>query len=182
MWGKTTGVVVAAACLAVAGNLCDRASGQSAQVPGEPAQRSDKPASSARSADNANQRSAGKSGGVEDGANEKPAVSSRDIGPKEDGQTVTCRKGTALAIRLPGNPTTGYSWSITAVSGKSVKQSGQIDYERAKPMLVGSGGAFIAHFLSGNTGSTIIKLGYARPWETGKLPEKTFTVTVNVVK
>lgn len=57
-----------------------------------------------------------------------------NVGEAENGTTITIRADSNLVITLPGNPSTGYSWSVTNVvssgclSGQSVEQKGQPVY------------------------------------------------------
>ena len=100
---------------------------------------------------------------------------------KDNAQTTSVPKGAAFAVELEGNPTTGYSWSTPAVTGNAVKLDGKVVYKPMAhaPGLVGSSGKFIAHFKAEDSGSSTIKMQYARPWEK-QPPARTFTLTVTV--
>ncbi len=112
-------------------------------------------------------------------ANAELAVTEADAG-----KTLKLGDNTAVAISLAGNPTTGYSWSVTKMEGTALEQAGDIQYVRTpvRAGIVGSGGTFIAKFRAVKAGESTITLGYARSWENGVPPAKTFTVTLVVEK
>jgi inhibitor of cysteine peptidase len=104
------------------------------------------------------------------------------IGEADNGKTLHLANGKTAAISLPGNATTGYSWSVTKIDGTALEQAGAVQYvpDRARPGMVGSGGTSVATFRAVKPGTSTITLGYARPWETGTPPAKSFTITLVV--
>lgn len=103
------------------------------------------------------------------------AVGTITVGPKADGTTVRPRPGDALLVRLPGNATTGYRWTVThrppalrLVSAKYVPLS---------PARLGSGGSYVFRFAAG-PGSGVLRLVYRRPWQAAKPPLRRFTLTI----
>ena len=101
---------------------------------------------------------------------------------RHNGQTVHVETGSKLEIRLEGNPTTGYSWQISALTGSSVVQNGSVEYlpEAHILPLVGSGGTFVVRLQAKQAGKSTIKLDYLRPWEKGRAPADRFSVNVQV--
>lgn len=100
-----------------------------------------------------------------------------------DGQTVITAVGDEIVLRLPGNPTTGYQWTLDDIAGDSVAPDGIIEYEPIdSDKRVGAGGFFIARFRAVETGRTAFKLVYLRPWEKNKPPARAFLVTLDVKK
>jgi inhibitor of cysteine peptidase len=106
------------------------------------------------------------------------------VSEADAGKTLKLGANTVAAISLAGNATTGYSWSIIKIDGAALESAGDIQYipDRTRPGMVGSGGTSIARFRAVKAGSSIITLGYARPWEKGTPSIKTFTVTLVVEK
>jgi len=106
------------------------------------------------------------------------------LGPDANGKTIKVPLGRTVTIRLKGNPTTGYRWSLERLEGKALKQVGDVQYvaKRVPPRLVGSGGVFIATFRAVEPGKASVRMHYARPWEKGKPPAKVFELTVQVAK
>jgi inhibitor of cysteine peptidase len=97
---------------------------------------------------------------------------------RQPGESITAGVGQRFAVELDGNPTTGYSWQLTADPGAQVRL---LD-EGFAPSggQIGSGGVQRFTFEAIATGSTTLAFGYVRPWETGVAPVKTaqFPVTV----
>jgi C1A family cysteine protease len=91
------------------------------------------------------------------------------------GETVTVEAEELLVVSLPGNPSTGYGWEITAVDrGVLSPVSGwtfQPDSERD-----GTSGTFELRFLPMSKGQTELALAYRRSWE----PESVDTFKVQV--
>jgi inhibitor of cysteine peptidase len=106
-----------------------------------------------------------------------------ELAQEHDGKTVTVPVGKDIVIRLPGNPTTGFSWKIGEVKGEAVKSQGEPAYVTRphKPGMVGVGGTYTFKLQAVEEGKATVKLVYLRPWEK-KDPHQTFTVTVQVEK
>jgi inhibitor of cysteine peptidase len=101
-----------------------------------------------------------------------------------DGKTLSVPVGATVEVRLPGNPTTGYSWELAEIEGDAVEQVGKIEFRsRAhRRGMLGVGGTFRATFKATKAGTSTVTIQYARPWEKDKPPEKTFRVTVQAVQ
>jgi inhibitor of cysteine peptidase len=102
----------------------------------------------------------------------------------DNGKTVTVKVGDTVQVVLPGNPTTGYSWS-TSLSDKDaavLQQQGDPVYaqQSTDSSLVGGGGTFTFTFKAAAPGQVVLKFDYARPFEAGVAPIQTYSVTVNV--
>lgn len=97
-----------------------------------------------------------------------------------NGKTLDAKIGDVIEIKLDGNPTTGYSWSVTKIDGVAIKQSGEAEYQQKNnDGRVGGGGTFTFKFTAEQVGQTTLNLGYARPWEKVD-PIQSFTLTVKV--
>jgi inhibitor of cysteine peptidase len=116
----------------------------------------------------------------------EPATKAADLAVTEadNGKTLTMGNHKTATISLAGNATTGYSWTVTKTDGAAFEQVGTVDYvpDRSPPGMVGTGGTSVVKFKAVKVGQSTITMGYARPWETGKEPAKTFTVTLVVDK
>ena len=101
---------------------------------------------------------------------------------KSNGKTVAVAMGKTVVVRLEGNITTGYSWTVKKLDGDALKQDGKVEYEPTKTARprVGSGGTFVATFKTVKPGKATLTMAYARPWEKDTPPIKTFKVTVTV--
>ena len=97
-----------------------------------------------------------------------------DITPRHADEAVEAFVGQTLRIRLPGNPSTGYTWVVKVLKGDSVAQHGKLVFERAEGTggMAGAGGTLVATFKALRPGPTTVILEYKRPWEK-KDPERT---------
>jgi inhibitor of cysteine peptidase len=99
----------------------------------------------------------------------------------DNGKSISLSSGDTFTVTLDSNPTTGYSWSVTDDAGGIVQQQGTSAYTAAsKTPIAGGGGTETLTFKAVNSGAGTLTLGYARPWEKGVAPVKTFSVNVNV--
>ncbi|MCX5881328.1 MAG: protease inhibitor I42 family protein [Deltaproteobacteria bacterium] len=98
---------------------------------------------------------------------------------RDHGHDFTIDLGEELAIRLPGNPTTGYLWEVAANDTAVLKQKGETAFV-ADADRIGAGGQSIFRFVPCGVGSTRLKLVYRRPWEKEIQPIKVFEVVVTV--
>jgi len=108
----------------------------------------------------------------------------RTLSAADNGKTISIPLSQkTIQITLEGNPTTGYSWSLAKLEGKSIALNGDIAYKQnpAPRAMVGVGGVFTGDFDVKEVGQTIITLDYKRPWETTTPAAKSVTIIVNVV-
>ncbi len=97
------------------------------------------------------------------------------------GQALQMQAGERLHVSLAGNPTTGYTWEMTAVNRRVLAPLGAPAY-RAESPAVGAGGVFTFAFEAVGSGRTVLRLAYRRPWEKGRRALQTFAVTVTVLE
>jgi len=101
------------------------------------------------------------------------------IGEAANGSQVQLAIGQTFEVALPGNPTTGYTWTVWGVLPSQVSTVSD-SYETSAPAgVVGAGGVQTIAFRAATAGSATLTLGYARPWESVQ-PAKTFEVTLVV--
>jgi inhibitor of cysteine peptidase len=98
---------------------------------------------------------------------------------QQSGQTVAVGVGQQFAVQLEANPTTGYTWQLTADPGAPVQVLGH-SYSPAPPQQPGSGGTELFTFKAVAAGTTTLAFGYLRPWETGVAPVQTAAFPVKV--
>ncbi len=98
---------------------------------------------------------------------------------ENNGQTINIKKGNEIVVKLEGNATTGYVWSVQDLDEQYLQQKGEEDY-KSDSNLVGAGGISTFTFKTQQPGQTTLKLVYSRPFEKDTPPEKTFEVTVVV--
>ncbi len=78
--------------------------------------------------------------------------------------------GDTLEVRLPGNPTTGYVWQVTAVP-LLLRQQG-VAVHRSDSQRIGAGGTTSLTFVAAGEGAGLLDLAWLRPWEKDKPPLK----------
>lgn len=98
------------------------------------------------------------------------------LGPAANGTAVSVRAGDGVVVRLPGNATTGYRWSVTRTT-PALHIVGAA-YVAPHAGVVGSGGTYVFRFVA-RRGTGRLALAYRRPWETAP-PLRTYAVTVHV--
>ncbi|OGV51117.1 MAG: hypothetical protein A2X49_01605, partial [Lentisphaerae bacterium GWF2_52_8] len=98
------------------------------------------------------------------------------FGPESSGTEVSLPPGRRFTIKLPGNPTTGYQWTVAKAVGDSFRQVGELEYRSSAGSVgrVGAGGEYSVSFRAVSTGTTEIRLDYGRSWE--KAPERSFSL------
>jgi inhibitor of cysteine peptidase len=102
------------------------------------------------------------------------------IGEAANGTQVSLPVGRELAIALPGNLTTGYDWALAETLPSQLATVSYSYDTTAAAGVVGAGGVRTFVYRAAAAGSAKLTIVYARPWEKGVAPEKTFTVTVVV--
>jgi len=104
------------------------------------------------------------------------------LGEEAQGKTVAAAVGRRIEVRLPGNPTTGYSWVLKSIGGDAVRSLGDPVFTRPAEdsPRVGAGGTFVFSLLAQKPGKAEVAFIYVRPWEHDKAPAKAFTVTFDV--
>jgi inhibitor of cysteine peptidase len=101
----------------------------------------------------------------------------------DSGTTAELTVGDSLEIDLEENATTGFSWALDGSVPDVLKAAG--DEQQAADAsgaagVVGAAGRHVFKYSATKAGEGELTLVYARPWEKGVAPEKTFTVTVVV--
>ena len=110
-----------------------------------------------------------------------------ELGRSENGKRARVGVGQYILVRLPGNPTTGYSWQMASPSNTAVRLLAQPQYvpqaqaDKTREKTVGAGGTYYFKFQAVQPGTAVIRLAYARSWERNKPPAETFTVTIDVL-
>lgn len=117
----------------------------------------------------------------------QPPVTPAATGPvriaeADNGTTVALAVGQTLLVDLAANPSTGYSWVVTALPSV-VETVGEPAFKGGPTQttaVVGAGGVETLTFRAKAAGTGKLDLGYVRPWETGVAPAQTYSVTLEV--
>jgi inhibitor of cysteine peptidase len=93
------------------------------------------------------------------------------------GETYDIPLDAEIRLRLPENPTTGYSWQLTLTPGLVIEnESYQPDDPEGR--LVGAGGTRLWIFKAVQPGMQTISAFYARPWESSVTEQTRFTLNL----
>ena len=96
----------------------------------------------------------------------------------DNGKTVDVSKGCEIRVELSENPTTGYTWELTAPGLTYVSDEYVADANTEG--LVGAGGVHIFTYTADNTGTHTIDGIYKRSWEETSTDDTTWSATVVV--
>ena len=94
------------------------------------------------------------------------------IGPMDDGKEFPAKVDDELSIRLPENPTSGFSWQADVTDGIMIRE----DRFESRSPLIGSGGDHLWTLRIERPGRQQFTGIYRRPFESITGMEKRFTV------
>ena len=96
------------------------------------------------------------------------------------GKTLVLDKPGLLALKLASNPSTGYSWQMSADSAAVVRVGSTfiIPREEEERMATGVAGTEILFLNVNEPGTYKVHMEYKRPWERISLDKFTFTISV----
>jgi inhibitor of cysteine peptidase len=97
----------------------------------------------------------------------------------DNNETYPAELDAELRLRLPGNPTTGYTWILDTTPGIIILNESYLP-DDLSGKLVGSGGTYLWTMKAVQPGNQIISGVYARPWESNLTDAATFTLTLEV--
>jgi predicted secreted protein len=123
----------------------------------------------------------GSTGGVSTSGTDNNAPRAVILGLKDDGTTAGVAVGGTVTVKLPGNPTTGYTWAVDDTLPPQLQAQGSPTFESgAAAGVVGAGGEVALKFTANTRGSADLKLKYWRSFEATTPPVKTWSATVDV--
>lgn len=103
------------------------------------------------------------------------------VGPAANGSQRRLQRGDVLVVRLPSNPSTGYSWKVRSGTRLVLAVAGRTYVPPKDGQRLGAPGTAILRLRAVAAGKTVLRLAYARSWEKGVAPARTFTLRVTVV-
>lgn len=96
----------------------------------------------------------------------KPVTTLITVSKADHNTTRELEVGENFEIRLPENPTTGYTWAAVKIpEGLLRSESESFEAETADPRIVGRGGTKVMVFKALRAGSGELELRLRRPWE-----------------
>jgi inhibitor of cysteine peptidase len=96
---------------------------------------------------------------------------------KAGSESVRVKPQDTFTVALKGNPSTGFSWNITAIDTTLIRPQGKPRYV-GQSNLPGAPGTFYFAFSAVGKGASTIAFAYVRSWEKGVAPADSFTITV----
>lgn len=96
---------------------------------------------------------------------------------KDSGMTYNLSEDDPFSIELPGNPTTGYVWTLLPYDQTVVTQLGDPDYQ-VNDDKIGSGGLYTYKFQTVGDGQTKLVFEYCRKGDSVADPSRTFGVMI----
>lgn len=104
-----------------------------------------------------------------------------DLTEAENGKDIVLRKGDALVVHLPGNPSTGYGWllgvskpGLLATPREGVYESVKAENRVGVPVNV------VWKLKAVKAGSVKITFSYIRPWERNVPPARVVSWPVTI--
>jgi inhibitor of cysteine peptidase len=113
---------------------------------------------------------------AEDEKGEKPVT----LTEKDTGGSVKLTKGALLEVKLPSTAGTGYTWQIVKNNPEQLVLQGRSQIIRPDKKVVGGKQTQLFRFKAEWVGTSDLEIVYRRPFEKGKTPAKTFSVTVTI--
>jgi predicted secreted protein len=98
------------------------------------------------------------------------------VAERQAGSSINIEQGDVLGVQLAGNPSTDYSWAVTAIDQAKLRLAGAVYQPLADQN--GAGGTYTFRFQTYGQGSTVLKLDYLP--SGGATPGRSFQITVNV--
>ncbi|MBM3157957.1 MAG: hypothetical protein FJ004_11840, partial [Chloroflexi bacterium] len=99
------------------------------------------------------------------------------LGEADDGRQLEASVGQVLVVSLPASPSMGYTWDVTDIDEKVLRQVGKAEFVPDKNMP-GSPGKMIMRFEVVGDGSSSLNLVYHRPWKKDDMPARKFATEV----
>ncbi len=96
----------------------------------------------------------------------------------DNGSDIFLAQGDMIAVKLPANPSTGYSWTIAANTPSVLQPAGDPRFEPPARAVPGAGGTQTFEFRVVGGGGAFLQLVYRRPFEKESPPARQWGVFV----
>ena len=97
----------------------------------------------------------------------------------DSGSIIYLTQGDALSVRLPANPSTGFTWSVASNAPSVLAPGGDPRFEPPPTPRPGAGGFQTLEFRVAGGGAAFLQLVYRRPTEKDSPPARTWSVFVS---
>jgi inhibitor of cysteine peptidase len=99
---------------------------------------------------------------------------------EQNGKSGAFSNGATLAVRLPSNGTTGYTWEVDQLPAMLRLVEEEYEAPATTPGLAGEGGVQTLTFRTTKSGEGRLRLVYRQPWDKTATPAETFTYSLRV--
>lgn len=96
----------------------------------------------------------------------------------DNGSEIFLAQGDVIAVKLPSNPSTGYSWSIASNAPAILQSAGDPKFEPPEKAKPGAGGSQTFEFRVAAGGGAWLQLVYRRPFEKDVAPARQWAIFV----
>jgi inhibitor of cysteine peptidase len=110
----------------------------------------------------------------------KSTITAVTVTDRDNGTDVDLTAGGTLIVKLPSNPSTGYSWAVAGDPSPLKLHKTSFVQKSHSGQMVGSAGTQVLRFGANSVGMGNLTVVYRRSWEYNVPPVTTFTVRVNV--
>ncbi len=107
------------------------------------------------------------------------AMQDIDLSEADNGKLITVDTGQPVSLRLPENPSTGYTWSIEAADGIRVQSS---RFVPAAAPMIGTAGQHLWTLTPLKPGDLPVRAKLWRAWEGDRSVEQRFAITLRAVR
>ena len=116
------------------------------------------------------------------GGDDAPHASRVQLADGDAGRTVTVAKNDVVVVALTSNPSTGFRWAVRDPAPAQVRIEGASVFvaPTATSPVAGAPGTEVFTFRAVEQGTANLTLDYARSFETGVAPDKSWSVTIVV--
>jgi len=116
------------------------------------------------------------------GDDDTPKASKLQLADGDAGRMVTVAQNDTVLVALTSNPSTGFRWSVRDPAPAQLRIEGEPKFvaPTSTVPVVGAAGTEVFTFVAVERGTATLTLDYARSFEEGLPPEKTWSVTVVV--
>lgn len=100
----------------------------------------------------------------------------------DNNRTAELRVGERLEVRLPENPTTGFSWAVDENDRRLLTMENTAYAPPVEAGFSGARGQRTFHFVARQPGDVALKMKYWRVWEGNSSITERFAVTLQIVQ
>jgi len=85
-----------------------------------------------------------------------------------------------IEVRLESNPSTGYTWELSAMSTPGVVELIESSFEDSGKDIEGAPGIEVFTFEAASSGAGVLRLEYIRPWEDPPVPNRVVEYIIRI--